>query len=214
MNQQSREKIALIVFVALIAFVVGGAAWYLNVGHNWNTVGTTIDDATGSLEGYTAIIYDGVAVPSAREASSLEEPLSRASVAGDYESKGAAVVQLHVLEPELYREGVIVNAGGKRIGVLSVTTASESSTYQNRLKQMQDEDLDFTVCITTDVSLLSSDDNVSFDIVVNLGQAKSSSNTKLQASYCVDAPSVGKIGAILVSPSDVVSDRTVSASNR
>lgn len=216
MNQQSREKIALVVFVALIVFVIGGGIWYLNVGHNWNTVGTTIDDATGSLEGYTAIVYDGVRPPTRSEATALSAPVSRASVAGDYDSKGASVLELHVLDPDRYREGVVVQAEGKRIGVVSVTTASDSSTYQNKLKELKEnQKVDFALCITNDVSLLNSDDMTdAFDIVINTGLAASSTNTKLSDVYCVDAPCAGKIGAVLVSPSDVVSDRVVTASNR
>lgn len=59
----SREKAALGVF-ALLA--LGGLAvlltYIFTVGHSLNVAASSIDDATGSLDGYTAILYEGTAV--------------------------------------------------------------------------------------------------------------------------------------------------------
>ena len=59
MTKVPREKIALLVFVALVAVSFVGLSGYLALGHSWNVAASTIDDATGDLEGYTVIVYPG-----------------------------------------------------------------------------------------------------------------------------------------------------------
>ena len=62
MKKLSREKIALVVFVALVMAGLGLSLFYVAaLGRNWNVAANNIDDATGSLDGYTAIIYAGLA---------------------------------------------------------------------------------------------------------------------------------------------------------
>lgn len=63
MSVQSREKIALAVFAALIVLSLLGLGWYLVAGHSWNVAASNIDDTFGSMDGYTAIVYAGTAVP-------------------------------------------------------------------------------------------------------------------------------------------------------
>ena len=66
MSVKSREKIALAVFAALIVLSLLGLGWYLVAGHSWNVAASNIDDTFGSMDGYTAIVYEGTAVPQTR----------------------------------------------------------------------------------------------------------------------------------------------------
>ena len=68
MSVQSREKIALAVFAALIVLSLLGLGWYLVAGHSWNVAASNIDDTFGSMDGYTAIVYEGTAVPKPSDA--------------------------------------------------------------------------------------------------------------------------------------------------
>ncbi|WP_371298185.1 hypothetical protein [Paraeggerthella sp.] len=63
MSPQSREKIALAVFAALIVLSLGGLGWYLVAGHSWNVAASNIDDTFGNMDGYTAIVYAGTVPP-------------------------------------------------------------------------------------------------------------------------------------------------------
>lgn len=59
MQTGTREKISLVVFICLILIASGGLIGYLAIGHQWNVAATNIDDATGSMDGYTAILFEG-----------------------------------------------------------------------------------------------------------------------------------------------------------
>lgn len=47
----------------LIVLSLLGLGWYLVAGHSWNVAASNIDDTFGSMDGYTAIVYEGTAVP-------------------------------------------------------------------------------------------------------------------------------------------------------
>jgi hypothetical protein len=60
MATKSREKIALIFFFCLAITGLGGLIGYLSLGHNWNVAATNIDDATGTMSGYTVLVFEGL----------------------------------------------------------------------------------------------------------------------------------------------------------
>lgn len=58
----SREKAALGVFIALALAGLGVLiAYIVTVGHSLNVAASSIDDATGSLDGYTVLLCEGTA---------------------------------------------------------------------------------------------------------------------------------------------------------
>lgn len=64
MLKSSREKIAIAVFILLLLGGLGLCIAYISgVGHNLNVAASTIDDAAGELEGYSAFVYKGTAQP-------------------------------------------------------------------------------------------------------------------------------------------------------
>lgn len=214
MNQQSRERVALAVFLLLVVAVIAAGVVYITVGHNWNTAATTIDDAAGSLDGYTAIVYDGVKVPATFDdkVDSSHDITSKVSLAASYEEKHADVIVLHTTDLAFYREGVILKAGDKRVGVFSVASQEDASLYQNVVGTLKSQGVDYTVCIAADTSLLvAAHGTRDIDIVIDLGLGtQETASAVSNGTYLVTAPAVGKIGSVLVSPSNVVSDKSTS----
>ena len=100
MSVKSREKIALAVFAALIVLSLLGLGWYLVAGHSWNVAASNIDDTFGSMDGYTAIVYEGTAVPQtaaekAAEAAKEEKAAKGAAGSASSDEKGS-----HELDPD------------------------------------------------------------------------------------------------------------------
>jgi hypothetical protein len=183
------------------------------VGHSWNTAATTIDDAAGSLDGYTVIVYDGVKVPASfdEKAETSHDITSKVSLAKSYEEKRANVITLHTTNLGFYREGVILKAGDKRVGVFSVSSTEDASRYQNIVGALKSQGVDYTVCIASDTSLLvAAHGTRDIDVVIDLGLDADHDASVTSGTYLVTAPSVGKIGSILVSPTNVVSDKSTS----
>lgn len=62
MKQVSRDKAALGVFAFLCLAALGVLLAYIFMfGHSLNQAASYVDDATGNLDGYTVLVYDGVA---------------------------------------------------------------------------------------------------------------------------------------------------------
>lgn len=59
MSKTVREKIALVIFLALIVF--GGVifAAYFTTGRSWSVAATIVDERVGSMDGYAAIVFAG-----------------------------------------------------------------------------------------------------------------------------------------------------------
>ncbi|MGI6104968.1 MAG: alcohol dehydrogenase [Raoultibacter sp.] len=72
MESQSRDKVALVVFFGMVILAISGLIGYLMIGHNWNVAASNIDDATGSMEGYTTIVYEGAIDPAQKKAREAE----------------------------------------------------------------------------------------------------------------------------------------------
>lgn len=206
MKQSAREKIALVVFLALIALTMLGGFWYMNVGHSWNVAANNIDDAYGNMDGYTVILYDGVTVPTARDAESETVPVTYAAVDTSYESKNANVLKLDVVHPSNYEEGSIIRCGDKRIGVFSVQSNMTQAALQDFVDEFKEAKVDYIVCIAKQTSLVK-DRVKGVDIVISLTRETGLSGTESNGTYYVVSPSTGKIGALLISPHDVVSSK-------
>ena len=67
----TRERIALLMFFSLLSLSLVSFVVYLNVGHNWNVAATAINDASGEMEGYTVILYEGVYNPEIKHESEI-----------------------------------------------------------------------------------------------------------------------------------------------
>ncbi len=60
MDKHIREKIALVVFVLLVAFAAVVLIGYFTTGRSWNVAASFVDDAAGRMDGYTVIAYSGI----------------------------------------------------------------------------------------------------------------------------------------------------------
>lgn len=279
MSPQSREKIALAVFAALIVLSLGGLGWYLVAGHSWNVAASNIDDTFGNMDGYTAIVYAGTVPPedpdadealvpeagvgsaspqepeaskspegeqsaasaaasaseadaarakpealdeAARKNSALEtassaasstaskakKPLTVEEARASYEGKGATVFELDTESPERYAEGTILKKGAHRFGVFSVDRPLSKRALEKQVAYFVEHKVDFIVAVTNDKAHLEGVSGV--DIVVSTqDEGLFVMGETLSGTFYVDAPEIGKVGAILISPSNVVSAKVI-----
>lgn len=211
MEQKTREKIALVVFLVLIAGTLFGIVAYLHVGHSWNQAATSIDDASGDMRGYTAIVYRGIGIPTVREAKSEAKPVSPVSVTRRYREKGADVLRVDVLHPENYDGEDIYYIGSRRIGVFYAPSTMTSFAIERRAAWFAKHEVDFTICIADDVQAVSMR-NEGIDIVIlRPGEKELRSGSTIEDTYYVNAPCVGVTGVLLVSPDGIVSYKNASS---
>ncbi|MCH4184103.1 MAG: hypothetical protein LKF61_01305 [Eggerthellaceae bacterium] len=211
MNQSLREKIALVVFLVLVVLTLLGGVVYLNVGHNWNVTASSIDDAAGSLEGYTAILYDGVSISKTPlDDSTTTTPVTLSAAALSYENKKATVFELNSVTPEMYQSGSILKRGDKKIGVFCVTPQTTPLTIQSQISYFKHYHVDYIVCFSTNTTYMTAHlDGI--DVLISLDSTDYSMGKTVGKTYLVSSPCVGKIGSVLISPHNVASSKDISS---
>ena len=200
MKQSTREKIALVVFLALIVSTLAGIGAYLHVGHSWNQAAISIDSASGDMEGYTAIVYRGVCVPSVREARDMQKPVPVTSVVRSYREKGAVVLRLDVLHPETYDGEDIYLVGSQRVGVFYAPATMTPFAIERHVAWFKRHEVDLLLCIAEDSSTLVNNSR-GVDVVISLGsETRLRAGTIIDDTYFTDVPIVGRVGTIFITP--------------
>ena len=125
-----------------------------------------------------------------------------------YEKKGATAFSLSTLDPSRYEEGVILKRGGRRFGVLAVTGPASPRFLERQAAYFDEHAVDFVVAIVSDREYLAGIEG--FDIVISTqDEGLFVMGETIGSTFYVSAPELGKAGAILISPSNVVSAKVV-----
>ena len=138
------------------------------------------------------------------------QPVAPEEVQDNYEEKGATVLVLDTADPSQYSDGVILKRGSKRIGVFSVDVPLSEKAAEARVKYFRDCKVDLVVCISSVRTYVRNLQGA--DIVITLQDEEvSTMGGNSNGSFFVNAPHVDSVGAILVSPSNVVSAKVIES---
>ena len=167
-------------------------------------------------EGASATVSpDGTSDSQASSAAPLaghkkeKEPVALSDVDELYQAKGANVLSLSTGNIATYEEGTILKRGGKRYGIFSVTHECSRILIDEKVKYFTDQKVDYVIALCPEESYLKNAENI--DIVITTKDAKiSSMGESRNGVFYVSTPKVGSVGAILISPSNVVSAKTIS----
>lgn len=220
MSSHFREKVALAVFAGLMVVGFCVLVSYLFAGHSWNVAASNIDDSIGSMDGYAVLVYDGTAEPEPDDAAPVPsgsptslaadkaEPVSADEVASSYREKGASVFVLDTSDLAHYSEGMILKRGGWRIGVVSLSSPRSVLSLQRQVAYFEEHGVDFIVAIASNEAYTKGVTGI--DIVISTeSEAATSLGQTVDGMFQVAAPEVGMAGVVLISPSNVVSAKTV-----
>ena len=86
MASVKREKIALIGFVTLLVVGLVAICTYLFVGHSWNFLATTVDDISGSMNGYAVITFQGTVPPNTTSQKEVDIDKTASDASKDVDS--------------------------------------------------------------------------------------------------------------------------------
>lgn len=176
--------------------------------------------ATASLEDETpAASADGAIEASSGEASRDPSSAAKAEsekrfvsveqVCASYEEKNATVFALDVANLDRYSEGTILKKGSCRFGVFSVDESTRPLQVKRMVDYFEKHEVDFIVAIASDKKLVE-DIADGIDIVISIRDEELFvMGEMIDGTFFVDAPERGSVGAILISPSNVVSAKVI-----
>lgn len=221
MQSSSREKIAVVLFVAILGLVVVGLCAYLVVGHKWNTAATTIDDAAGDMAGYTTILFEGTSAPDYQDVDAPDAvqrtgvPL--ALVADQYREKKSGVIELDTVDEGRYATPRVVRCNDRRFGIVSFTAGQSTASMQAEVTALQQQGVDSIIAIVPYASLVSQ--VTGLDIVCNLrsmaapASSSSTSTASTDSTAASSTASASSAEASSASSSSSSSDGAASSSS-
>lgn len=167
-------------------------------------------------EGVSAAVSPGDAPESqANSAAPLaghkkeKEPIALSDVDALYRGKGANVISLHANDLSAYEEGTILKRGGKRFGIFSVTHEYSRILIDEKVKYFTEQKVDYVIALCPEASLLKNAENIGI-VITTADSTISSMGESRNGAFYVSTPKIGSVGAILISPSNVVSAKTIS----
>lgn len=154
------------------------------------------------------------AVPkSSSDAQAAEEEAKAVTVSqarNSFLRKNASVLTLDVVNPTSYLVPTIVKAGKYRFGILSIDEASALPYYVgSRVKAYEAADVDFVVAVVDDIARVRNTEGI--DIIVSTQEeGLNPVGVFSDGVFFNDAALTGEVGAILISPSKVISAKDIS----
>ena len=125
MEKRSREKIALAMFLVLVALggvLLGG---YFLTGRSWSVAATMVDDTVGSLDRYTVVAFSGT-IPLQEESKDRSQASPSSSSNAASSSSAASSTDSESVSAEIGPEFTMQDAFGEGSGASSDLTVKEA----------------------------------------------------------------------------------------
>ncbi len=206
-------------------FIVG---WFLSTANTFTVAATKVDDSVGTMDQYSTIVYSGI-----RANDDIDDILSSdqdgdfptinlpqqdkiylSDIRNAYFDKGSDVVTLDLVSIQKSEKPVIYYAGNKKIGFFYIDQYTSSSALKKITFDLRKDKVDVVICITKRSLMLGSFDDI--DCVLCIEEKSPSETSEGHVGNCLitRAAEIGSIGALNISSSNVVSDKTYSVSSK
>lgn len=232
MGKRTREIVALVLLALLGLIVLAAMAWYIFIGHNWNVAASNIDETVGQMDGYTVILYEGQSLPQSeldrisaeqpmlddenrsiqkhQVEEATDEPVSIHEAASYYRQKGATVFMLHPETPTTYEPAFVLNKNGMSLGVFYADGSTTRMKAQIEGAGLKPRGADFVVMVVDDARMIDEPVAAADIVICSTDEGLSSHGEYHDGVFCVDSPLVGHVQTIIISPSRVLTSKTIT----
>ena len=140
-----------------------------------------------------------------------KKPHDAKTIAKNYREKGASVILIPKDAMRQFDDPAILYRHGKRIGVFSFKGAYKYRypLLRAKVRYLQGHAVDYTICVAKDRKLLRGRLE-GIDLLVLLRDAGIREEGEFRnQTFCVDSPYIGETQSVIVSPSGVMTSRTI-----
>lgn len=155
---------------------------------------------TAASEEETEEVEDDPIINEAIDVSSIDK------AAESYQRKNAVAFVLDSHHLDLYQDGMVLDNGGKRIAVFSVTSIQSLLSLQEKVDYLKSMNVDMTIAMVDEVPRVAGVEGL--DMVIRCNEKEPlewDSNGK--GRYMTFAPAEGTVAATIISPSNIVVTR-------
>ncbi len=140
-----------------------------------------------------------------------KKPHDAKTIAKNYREKGASVILIPKDAMHQFDDPVILYRHGKRIGVFSFKGAYKYRypLLRAKVRYLQGHAVDYTICVAKDRKLLRGRlDGIDLLVLLRDAGIREEGEFRNQ-TFCVDSPCIGETQSVIVSPSGVMTSRTI-----
>lgn len=140
-----------------------------------------------------------------------KKPHDAKTIAKSYREKGASVILIPKDAIRQFDDPVILYRNGKRIGVFSFKGAYKYRypLLRSKVRYLQGHAVDYTICVAKDRKLLRGRlDGIDLLVLLRDAGVREGGEFRNQ-TFCVDSPYIGETQSVIVSPSGVMTSRTI-----
>ncbi len=169
-----------------------------------------VDDAAAGDEVVVSDVVPKSTADGQGSAEEPKEPLTLSAVRDSFLQKNASVYVLDLSDSTRYIDETIVKAGKYRFGILTIDAASDLPYYINkRIETYRAADVDFVVALVDELSRVNDVEGI--DIVISTQEeGLNPVGVSSDDVFFNDAALKGEVGALLISPSKVISAKDIS----
>lgn len=213
MARIERERIALGLFAVCVALILAGIGAYFVFGHSFNYAASHIDDVAGELDGYCVVLVEGEGIPVKARVNSegllTKQPKSVPGAIAEYLDKDASVFSVSLNDLRNLAHPIILEQGDYRLGISFASSDSNVKDIQADCDYLRTHDCDVVMVASggfKKVSKITGADIFLHDASYSIPRSQ---ERHTDASICA-VPPVGEGLAIVVSPTKLVTTRTIT----
>ena len=201
-SNKVRERIALVLFVIVIAVAILVVSFYFGTARVFNVAATKVDEKAGTMEFCSSIIYSGVLVEESPLNSLTKSQVYTSDIRNEYIDKQASVITINLSELAVIEKPLILDVGEKQVGIFSVQNYLPKAQVQRIVEELKEGGANVILCISPRSNMLGSYDEV--DAIICTKEASPSETTAptIENTFIFRSAEVGHVGVLSISNSN------------
>ncbi len=206
-SNRTREKIALVLFVLIIAVAICVLVTYFGTARAFNVAATKVDEKAGTMEFCSSIIYSGV-LPVTSDSSNKTsggdslEKVYPSDVRSNYIDKQASVVTVDLNELSKSENPLILDVGEKQVGIFAVQNYLPKKQVSRIVEDLKTDGANVVLCIAPRSNMLGTTEDIDAILCTKEKSPSETTEDHIGNTFIFRAAPVGKVGVISISNSN------------
>lgn len=206
-SNRKREKIALVLFISIIAVAICVVVTYFGTARAFNVAATKVDEKAGTMEFCSSIIYSGVLttstdLPSTSSGDSVKTKVFPSDVRSKYIDKQASVVTVDLNELSKSEQPLILDVGEKQVGIFAVQNYIPKNQVIKIVDSLKNDGANVILCIAPRSNMLGTTNGINAILCTKEKSPSETTDDHIGDAFLFRAAQVGKVGVISISNSN------------
>ena len=202
-----RERIALVIFIVVIAVAIFVLSLYFGTAKVFNVAATKVDEKAGTMEFCSSIIYAGVMLETpvkgtAPLSSSSKKKTFTSDVRNEYVDKNANVITVDLRELSEIDKPLILDVGEKQVGIFAIENYTAKPQVKKAVDYLKEGGANVILCIAPRSNMLGSYDGVDAILCTKETSPSETTDANIGNTFVFRSAKVGQVGVLSISNSN------------